>query len=203
VGDNIELLVTDAAGHSIHRLDTNPDNYRVLDSMSIGPASIKVYQAKEVVNKLLSGKTEFPEIYLDNQKLEHVIYKEIPFDWRLCLDPYPVSPNEMPLKDGENRYPFLAPIARRINFEFEEEKKRAAFVADKLTLAGHSTGGVIMMGLVSLDNVIKEKIEDVFYIDVPFWGSPKAEYLMLSGVEAALNVVANAEKFRQIATNLP
>ena len=117
-------------------------------------------------------------------RLEPALYKEVPYDWRLNISLSHLN------------------IAEEIKGYFDElDRVEHPFLHNKLSIAGHSTGGVIMRGFTYSNNAIKDLIEHFFFINVPHLGAPKAEYVYFSG-DMEIPIVA-LESFRQMGPDMP
>jgi hypothetical protein len=79
------------------------------------------------------------------------------------------------------------------------------FISDKVALAGHSTGGVVMNGAVR-DPRAARYVDQAFFIATPFRGAPKALKALLRGtmdlsfIEEWIAI--DAPSFRQLGGNL-
>jgi hypothetical protein len=62
----------------------------------------------------------------------------------------------------------------------EMKKKTYPFLDDKIAVVGHSTGGVILRGLLIRPG-IEHIVDKAFFINVPHWGAPKAYFVYLTG----------------------
>lgn len=197
----IELLVCNRKGEALRSV--LPERLKVLDYVITRiPFTdlTTIYDVKNKVEDLKNRDAEFPKIYYrreceDSDLVDPVIYEEFPYDWRLPMN------NATP----EKPFPFIESMGRRLEQKRHEiqETVRYQFAEEKISLAGHSTGGVMIQGLLSFQNPIKENIKNAFYLNVPFWGAPKVEYLLLTGNESEVNIFVASESLRQIGCNLP
>jgi hypothetical protein len=80
-----------------------------------------------------------------------------------------------------------------------DEKANLPFLADKAVLAGHSTGGVVMRGLLSKPESAN-LVQHAFFLNVPFFGAPKAYFVYLTG--SILPFIANS-LMREMAPHFP
>lgn len=204
-GINLSLLSCDERGSWRF-----PAKSQMLEEITF--LNVNVCEAHHRVNEIKEDNNGhlFAPIFLNeecsaDEKLDFVLYKEIAYDWRLSFSQYNPSANEKPLTDHEKEFPFLAFIGRKIAEVYNELIQNSYFPCSKFTLVGHSTGGIVIQGLVSLNSIIKDQVEKVFYMNVPFWGAPKAEVLLLTGYESffGLNLYADREILRQIGPNIP
>lgn len=177
----LELLVCKPDG-TPHRVP-NPNKLRVLDNVLHLRDVYSFNGILENVNRL-----QFPEIYLEASKIEpinHIIFTGVPYDWRLNIrESYKI-------------------IAEEINSKHNALVKNVSkypFISQNISIAGHSTGGVIMRGIATMDNVIRDKVDHMFFINVPHWGAPKAEFVFLTG--DMLPIISN-ESMRQLAPDMP
>ncbi len=95
------------------------------------------------------------------------------YDWRLRLE---LAVNSLlgrkPGTPGAER-PSLATIWQEASYKME-------FLDAKFSIACHSTGGLITRGVLQHEES-KRWVDEAFFVDVPFWGAPKAYYVYLTG----------------------
>ncbi len=177
----IDLLVSKSDG-TPHR-EAVREELLVLDNVFHEWAS-DIYSCIERVAEV---QESFPEVFIDaakEKRLEPAIYKEIPYDWRLNISKSHLD------------------IAQEIRDHFDGiDPSGMPFLHNKISIAGHSTGGVIMRGFTYSNNAIKDIIEHFFFINVPHLGAPKAEYVYFSG-DMEIPIVA-VESFRQMGPDMP
>jgi hypothetical protein len=143
-------------------------------------AKIKVYNARQ--QKIFNGPDGHPKITLGNgTAFAHYVFEPWPYDWRLKLeipkamllkDPMPSNAAGGPANIGKLNEGLSDILARR--------RKQLPLMDDKLVVSGHSTGGVILRGLLS-DSRAQQLVNKCFFIDVPFFGAPKAYFVYLTG----------------------
>lgn len=203
--ENFELLACDDSGRAIYEPEKDGANLTMVKQPAF--ISRSIHEADTKTAELKADTNEFPEIFLDaaatGDKLEHVIYKEMPYDWRFPLNEYLVEDQSDGLSDGEKKFPFIADLARRLKTEFRAITKDLLFAAEKITLIGFDAGGVLAQGLLSFENPVKNLVDEVFYINVPFWGAPAMEYIMMTGSEPDVAMFTKNERVRQTAANTP
>ncbi|MBC6400868.1 MAG: hypothetical protein GDA37_07650, partial [Ekhidna sp.] len=187
-----ELLACDDKGNAHREVDDSE-----LEIFRKVLCIIDIHVENKIISNLLKkDENEFPSIFLDeekNKELKPVIYQDVPYDWRLIMN------NTC----NDNPFPFLKRIIDQIKRKREENIRKHVFLDEKINLSGHSTGGVIIQGILSTKNELKDLIKGAFYISTPFYGAPKAEYLYLTGIESGLNFYVIPNSIRQIATNIP
>lgn len=184
---DLDMLVCKKNGKPHRPVVRTPDRLKILES--VGPAVI--YKVKEKVERACE---RFPKVYLDRGKkkvLQHIVYRDVPYDWRLNIaDSHKDIAKEIKGYFDDLRY------------AQEGGEPAHPFLAEKLCLAGHSTGGVIMRGLATTNNHLSGLVEHAFHINVPHWGAPKAEFVLLAG-DMGVDLVTQVECFRQISPDMP
>jgi hypothetical protein len=109
-----------------------------------------------------------------------------PYDWRVRLE-HAVqqlmvsSPREV----GERTVPpYRTPPS--LSQILEAARGELQFLTDKIALACHSTGGLIVRAAL-LQSGVEQYVDQAFFINVPFWGAPKTYYVYVTG-DMVLNV---------------
>lgn len=79
---------------------------------------------------------------------------------------------------------------------------------DQLAVAGHSTGGLLLRGMLAHDEIKPSMISHAFFISVPFNGAPKALSMFLTGCDTPeLNgdsgLPLNSDHVRAMAPTVP
>jgi len=150
----------------------------------------------ERMNALVSPK-DHPKVTVDgNGPMRFYLMQPWPYDWRGRLE----NTAELMFSgrgqkvDPPYRDP---PPIRRI---LDEKKKDNPLLDDKVALAGHSTGGVVMRGVL-LHAGVTDLVDQAFFIDVPFFGAPKSYYVYLSG-DMGVPIVRSS-LMRNLAPNMP
>lgn len=182
-------------GKEIHLLACSPDGSprwqavrtTLLDYVFV-PRLGSVYRVLDLVTSL---SNRWPGVYLDRAKtlrVKQVAFAPVPYDWRL---------------DISSSY---LQIARDIDRTYEELAARSEipFLDNRISIVGHSTGGVVLRGLASLPNALRDRIGSAFFVNTPFWGAPKAEYVLLTGdMGSEFEVLVNDADLAQLAPDLP
>lgn len=144
-----------------------------------------VYDCRRQATRIADER--FPRVWLDAGKQKRartLLYVEIPYDWRLDI--------RKSHKD----------LATEIYTKLLELEGPEPFLDTRVSLAGHSTGGVIMRGLAATQNELTGRIRHCFFINVPHWGAPKAEFVYLTG-DMEIPVMTNKASFRQMSPDMP
>jgi hypothetical protein len=105
-----------------------------------------------------------------------------PYDWRLKLE-YAV---DLLMGRGQGRdptdrifAPYIVPPSLALLTK-ELRQKYFPFFDDRIAIAAHSTGGLITRAVLKQPG-IEKYVDKAFFIDVPFWGAPKAYWIFLTG----------------------
>jgi hypothetical protein len=142
----------------------------------------------------------------DKEQPVPLIYvQEYPYDWRykpeVIIDKL-LGPGVDKNLDQRPAYSFQdAPSLRTIHAAL---KKKLPFLSDKLAVAGHSTGGLIVNGLIHRKGV-EQIVSHAFFIATPFYGTTKAYYVFLEGsmrLGVVEPLVLGQELLRKIGVNL-
>lgn len=120
----------------------------------------------------------------DGRAFSHYRVVPWPYDWRLRLE-FAVSSllgRNIPETDpepgeGPRNLGIRPPSISRV---LNENRREMPLMADKIVLAGHSTGGVIMRRLLS-EPESRNLVSRANFINVPFFGAPKAYFVFLTG----------------------
>jgi pimeloyl-ACP methyl ester carboxylesterase len=119
-----------------------------------------------------------------------------PYDWRIELEKHVAAMFGSPATALKPPYP-QGPSMRRLIEGFGETN---GYLDDKVVLVGHSTGGVVMNGALRNPECTRV-IDRAFFVDVPFWGAPKAYFVFLTG-EMGIPFIRNSI-MRRLAPNVP
>lgn len=142
------------------------------------------------------GKTE-------DCRVPYFVVKAWPYDWRIKVERHVDSlmgrthrPEGDPVEP-----PYVSPPSlREIVKDIKNNYWYRHYVDDKIAIACHSTGGLITRGVLT-ESGAENYIDRVFYIDVPFWGAPKAYHVYLTG---DMGIAFIRDNFiRQLAPNMP
>lgn len=167
---------------------------------------VPIYSTKSGVQS--ADFYSYPKVYLpgNTQRIDHLIYADAPYDWRL---PMSDSVSNQVFKD----FPFLEHVYQQVERAYHAGMAKAFMADDQIVLSGHSTGGVMMQGLLSLKDLkffgnsnisFAKKVKAAFYINAPTLGAPKAEILRLTGKEGgSLEKPIPSGPMFQISSNLP
>jgi hypothetical protein len=130
----------------------------------------------------------------------YYVVKSWPYDWRLRLEDAigllmgrrsrdPADPVWPPYRTP----PSLARIV-------QEAKKTYPFLDERIAIAAHSTGGLITRAVLQ-EAGVERHVDRAFFIDVPFWGAPKAYWVFMTG-DMGLPFI-RTDFLRDLAPNLP
>lgn len=161
-----------------------------------GPAT--VYDVEH--QKALENPSGHPRIVSNGRRVKHYILLPWPYDWRLRLEG---TVNQLLMgRTGASpravRPPYpTPPSATECLAAMREEHP---LLDDKVVLVGHSTGGLIARAAATRPGAVG-LIERAFFVNVPFWGAPKAYYVFLTG-DMGIPVVADS-LMQQLAPNAP
>lgn len=126
-------------------------------------------------------------------------YAAVPYDWRLAISD--ILENGKEESSGEVYY------SRATSTPYiEQELRRLA--ADsrtgKVTLIGHSNGGLVAKALINrLGNEAAELVDRLILVGVPQIGTPKAVGALLHGFDTGIPFVLSDERARDFANTAP
>jgi hypothetical protein len=139
-------------------------------------------------------------LLVNGNPFKHYLVQPWPYDWRLRLE----GSVDRLMASGTRaasdpvRPPYVAPPS--LQQIVAAAMREHPLMDSKAALACHSTGGLITRGALMRPG-IEETVDRAFFINVPFWGAPKAYYVYLTG-DMGIPLVAN-ELMRTIAPNTP
>jgi hypothetical protein len=180
-----------ASGQSVRvRLLEKFTALKIVDPITI---AVKVYDVRN--RKEMSQATGHPLLRKpDGTLLLHYNVVPWPYDWRLRLE----SAVEFLLGNTPFGANVGAPLPS-ITKVLADAQATAPLLDDKIVIAGHSTGGVIVRGLLSRPEAAN-LVSKAFFMNVPFFGAPKAYFVYLTG--EFLPFIAE-DLLRRMAPNLP
>ncbi|MEK7480173.1 MAG: hypothetical protein AAB665_02685, partial [Patescibacteria group bacterium] len=126
-------------------------------------------------------------------------YAAVPYDWRLSIPDI--------LENGKEESPGEVYYSRATSTPYiEQELRRLA--ADsrtgKVTIIGHSNGGLVAKALISrLGNEAAELVDRLILVGVPQIGTPKAVGALLHGFDTGIPFVLSDERARDFANTAP
>ncbi|MEM7132922.1 MAG: hypothetical protein AAF702_41850 [Chloroflexota bacterium] len=155
--------------------------------------------------------TALPNLTCTVRGREHKVlyyrFQGYPYDWRLkteqIIDQLLGAENELDdetlkhiLKDkpsfrGEQGRGVRPPSIKTI---VKSLKPSCPFLDDKVSLVGHSTGGVVIHGLIRRDGA-EDVIDKAFFVGAPFLGALKAYNAFLTGKMDLLNGFIGTNRF--------
>lgn len=141
-----------------------------------------------------------PHIIVNGKRLQHYILQPWPYDWRLRLEG---TVNELyksgtRAEGGSTMPPYRVPPGMQECLD--TLRTRNPLIDSKVVLVGHSTGGLIIRGAIKSTSA-PSRIERAYFVNVPFWGAPKAYYVFMTG-DMGIAIVAD-ELMRQMSPNAP
>jgi hypothetical protein len=149
-------------------------------------SELTVYNTQKWTD-LTNGGTH-PELYRirssgetkSEEREQYYVVKSWPYDWRLRLES--AVHLLMGASGRESSDPVWPPYRTppSLSLIIDKWKETVDFGDDKLAIASHSTGGLITRALLVQPGV-EQFVDKAFFIDVPFWGAPKAYYVFFSG----------------------
>lgn len=186
---NLELLKCNTDGEPSYQTS----QLKVIEKPGVlglggGPYFISSWSSKLNAN--------YPDLKKNEKKLDYLYLQEYPYDWRskpekiiakLLGQPYKSKSVYLPLQNGK--------IDQRPSYSSEPSiqsildylKTQSPFFSDKVAVIGHSTGGVILNGLIRTRGV-QDFVDKAFFIATPFYGAPKAYNAFLTGTMELGNV---------------
>ncbi len=131
-------------------------------------------------------------------------YAFIPYDWRLSLDN--IITNGASTTAGDLSYTNSQNFSESyILKKLEELQKNSE--SGKVTLIGHSNGGLVIKALVQklkdTNNPLYNKIDKIILVAVPQVGTPDAVASLLHGTSLGKGFVMRNERLRDLAKNMP
>jgi hypothetical protein len=119
-----------------------------------------------------------PRLSINGRPAAYYIYQPWPYDWRGRLEEAVAAFTAA--DDGrasvDPPYATPPPLAALLRVK----RSQNPFLGDKVALVGHSTGGLIIRGILLADH-IADHVDKAGFIDVPFYGAPKAYFVYLTG----------------------
>ncbi len=141
----------------------------------VSPESL-VYGVEKL--NALKAPPGHPVLTVNGQPAPYYIFQPWPYDWRGRLN----GDVDLFMGPDDGRASVDAPYAvpPSIASIMRAKKAQYPFLAHKAALVGHSTGGLIMRGILIAPG-IGDSVDKAAFIDVPFYGAPKAYYVYLTG----------------------
>lgn len=193
------LLACDAQGRPVNA-STKVDLLRIFEPWPPVPLwDQSVYDVDE--REELLNPPGHPPVFSDGKRIPYYVVHSLPYDWR-----HPPTTTleflrgERPRRDanGSTSAPYADPPS--LEAVRKDAAGRLPFLDEKMVLAGHSTGGLLARKLLT-EPARAAMFDQAFFIDVPFFGAPKAYEVFLNGnmgIEPVLNKI-----MRDLAANLP
>jgi pimeloyl-ACP methyl ester carboxylesterase len=203
-----EDLASNADGSPV----TSATFLKLFETYSLGPFSRTVYSPPTWRGIIDHPETvpelgPHPALLIDGKEAHYYLYRPWSYDWRQKLEgdvngllgsASGSNPSVADQDPPDHGYPSPPSIQQML----ADEKAAHPFLDDKVALVGHSTGGLIERGLLTSSGDAGQTLVDhAFFVDVPFWGAPKAYYVFLSG--DMLPDLISPEQMRWMAPNTP
>lgn len=124
-----------------------------------------------------------PVLKKGSDTVRYIYVQEYPYDWRykaegvisklMGADDTAVTQLDARPSYSWEKAPALQTIVRVL-------REKLPFMGRKVAMAGHSTGGIILNGLLRT-NEVHRLVSHRYYIATPFYGAPKTYYAFLAG----------------------
>jgi hypothetical protein len=139
-----------------------------------------------------------PKLSVNGAPMPYYVFQPWPYDWRGRLEQQVDRLMGADNGAGQVDAPYANPptLASLIRVK----KTKYLFLDDKVAVIGHSTGGLIIRGLLIRDGVDKY-VDRAAFIDVPFYGAPKAYFVYLTG-DMGVPFLGN-EQMMMLAPDMP
>ena len=141
-----------------------------------------------------------PELTVNGRREPYYLLVPWAYDWRLKLE-LAVS-RLLGAREPNRREAMIPPygVPPSLQDLIAYAKSRLSFSDEKAVVTGHSTGGVILRNLINRSGA-SSLVSDAVFIDVPFWGAPKAYYVYLTG-DMGVPIIAKSF-MRDLSPNAP
>ncbi len=188
-------LVLDTLGKSANTVFTKDDTQSISDEAETGIVDevlgTNIYNT--FINSLKDWKTE--GVYND--------YAFIPYDWRLSLSD--IITFGATTTSGNLSYTNTQNFSESFILKKLEELQKSS-KSGKVTLIGHSNGGMVIKALVQklkdTNNPMYDKIDKIIFVAVPQVGTPDAIVSLLHGSSLGKGFVMRNERLRGLAENM-
>ncbi len=127
-----------------------------------------------------------------------------PYDWRKRLEE---AVRVLMVGDRNRRAdepimePYkIPPSIPQIQEHLRKNPVYGRYVSDQVSIGGHSTGGLIVRGLIK-NSWAKRYIRHAFFVNTPFFGAPKAYYVFFTG-DMGIPITPKGQ-MRRMAPNCP
>lgn len=202
---NIDSVLTVPLNWLHTRRDGSPASHAVQLSLfkNAGLPGIKPLAVYNIDNRdEVKNPPNHPRLFRSGERnaLEYYVVKAWPYDWRskleIALDLLMGRVKRSPDDPVWPPYQTPPPLTTII----EKAKEAYPFLDDRIAIASHSTGGLVTRAILHQPG-IENLVDKAFFIDVPFWGAPKAYYVYLTG---HMGLPFIKDRFmRDLSPNLP
>lgn len=154
---------------------TRVDLFRKFTLAGVPAATIYDVENQPAVTK----PENTPTLWVDGHEMKPYHLVPWAYDWRLRLENnVSLLLNAAP-NPSEKIYPPYA-VGPSIKQIVQHFKNQNPLLEDRIAIAGHSTGGVIVRRII-MEYGAEGLIEKAFFINTPFYGAPKAYLVFLNG----------------------
>lgn len=179
-------------GNDARRLEMTPDGSSVneievgnpIESVGFSLAGVRIGLVD-----IYEDFFEFLDGMVGNETIEE--WQSLPYDWR--FDVFDVVSNDVEFQDGPT-----------INLIEEVRELAAQSDTGKVTLIGHSNGGLVGKALISaLGNDAADVVDKFIMVGTPQLGTPSAIGAMLHGYGQSIPLLVDEETSRSVSLNMP
>lgn len=158
---------------------------------------VTVYSIETPFNTARASAALPAVTYSGSPPIEFFQMRPWPYDWRLRLD------RHIETLQGNATGPGLGFTSPSITAMLADARANSRFMHDRVALAGHSTGGLIIKGALGprYGQAFSSLVDRAYFINTPFTGAPKAYYALMTG--EMVDGILPATEMRQIAPFLP
>lgn len=206
-------------GHDADKLEMNPNGTPKLKALKLelfdqyglnwSTGTFPPKRIYDIQTPLRAAIRKYlPPMEIDGKPMPYYYAQPWPYDWRLDLNQHVDSllngsPGASVAFSTNPTYPSPPSVAQITAAAKSSDPLLADYLEDKVALAGHSTGGVIIRGALSGpggQNFLPY-VDHAFFINTPMWGAPKAYYAMMTG--DMLKVFLAPDLLVKLAPNMP
>jgi Lecithin:cholesterol acyltransferase len=189
-------LLLDSGGKSVNDVFTKDDTQNISDEGETG--LVDEAFGSNIYNTFINN--------LRDWKADGTVsdYAFIPYDWRLSLDN--IVTNGASTTAGALSYSSNQNFSESFILKKLEELQKNS-ESGKVTLIGHSNGGLVIKALVQklkdTNSPLYDKIDKIILVAVPQVGTPDAVASLLHGTSLGKGFVMRNERLRDLAKNMP
>jgi hypothetical protein len=135
---------------------------------------------------------QLPKLQIQGQRVPYYRLQTWPYDWRQKLDDHvaalktggclPAGASAPPASPPAKCFGADAEYAAPPTIEqiVQNAQTTSRFMDDRVTLVGHSTGGLVIRSALN-DPAFRSLVDRAYFINTPFLGAPKAYYASMTG----------------------